>query len=492
MPATTYMDVHPRRDHSLRIPRPDLSVSLGTPNACTGCHLQDTKIPAAARPRSPSPNRSAEYADWLRSAEHGDATVKAELGRLDAWADGQIKKWFGNSRKTPAHFATALAAARNQEPDAAKKLLECLADTNQPAVARATAALELSEFASLPAALPADEEGKSGQSSQVGKPPQLGQEVRTALHQALLDRDPQVRAAAAMSLPTSGRENLAALRPLLRDAIRLVRVRAAQALAPVAATELTSAEIQLVRTILEDWTSGLKMENDRPESHLAWGAHLEGLASSQLAQRQEAMHQRQEAGSLTLDSFDKGELGQQLQMAWDYLEEARSEYALAIRLAPGQAAPHGQMAALVLRMVELAREDVDRYRRLNRPAELRAAEEKADQLEQQFARLKSEELGRLERDALVSPDDPMLLLQLGLARQHAGWDKEAESAMRTAHHLSPRSPTYAFYLAILLKDTGRLAESLTLVEQMLTVRPARGEFEQLKVEIQEALHRSGR
>ena len=38
MPATTYMSVDPRRDHSLRIPRPDLSAIAGTPNACIGCH----------------------------------------------------------------------------------------------------------------------------------------------------------------------------------------------------------------------------------------------------------------------------------------------------------------------------------------------------------------------------------------------------------------------------------------------------------------------
>ena len=37
MPATTYMDVDPRRDHSFRIPRPDLSIKVGTPNACVAC-----------------------------------------------------------------------------------------------------------------------------------------------------------------------------------------------------------------------------------------------------------------------------------------------------------------------------------------------------------------------------------------------------------------------------------------------------------------------
>jgi predicted CXXCH cytochrome family protein len=38
MPARTYMVVDTRRDHSLRIPRPDLSVVLGTPNVCNSCH----------------------------------------------------------------------------------------------------------------------------------------------------------------------------------------------------------------------------------------------------------------------------------------------------------------------------------------------------------------------------------------------------------------------------------------------------------------------
>ncbi|HEY7775552.1 MAG TPA: cytochrome c3 family protein, partial [Kineobactrum sp.] len=38
MPETTYMTVDPRRDHSMRIPRPDLSVTTGVPNACNQCH----------------------------------------------------------------------------------------------------------------------------------------------------------------------------------------------------------------------------------------------------------------------------------------------------------------------------------------------------------------------------------------------------------------------------------------------------------------------
>jgi len=56
MPTATYMVVDPRHDHSLRVPRPDLSVTLGTPNACTACHK----------------DRNAQWAATTVKAWHGD------------------------------------------------------------------------------------------------------------------------------------------------------------------------------------------------------------------------------------------------------------------------------------------------------------------------------------------------------------------------------------------------------------------------------------
>ena len=38
MPHKTYMGIDKRRDHSIRIPRPDHTVKFGTPNACNQCH----------------------------------------------------------------------------------------------------------------------------------------------------------------------------------------------------------------------------------------------------------------------------------------------------------------------------------------------------------------------------------------------------------------------------------------------------------------------
>src|SRR5262249_47715153 len=76
MQAKNYMIVHARRDHSLRIPRPDLSVKLGTPNACNACHE----------------NRSAE------------------------WALAAIDKWYGSATARRPHYGEAIAVGRSRVP----------------------------------------------------------------------------------------------------------------------------------------------------------------------------------------------------------------------------------------------------------------------------------------------------------------------------------------------------------------------------------------
>ena len=68
------MVVDPRRDHSLRVPRPDLTVKLGTPNACQACHAK----------------------------EHETAE----------WAAAKVVEWYGPKRKQETHFAEAFAAVQ--------------------------------------------------------------------------------------------------------------------------------------------------------------------------------------------------------------------------------------------------------------------------------------------------------------------------------------------------------------------------------------------
>ncbi|MBX9914030.1 MAG: tetratricopeptide repeat protein [Pseudomonadaceae bacterium] len=104
MPTTTYMQVDPRNDHSLRIPRPDLSVTLGTPNACNSCHTN----------------------------------------KKPQWATDKVQQWYPHPNPGLQHYAEAFAAANLGLPGADAALLKVISDATQPAIARASAFARLS------------------------------------------------------------------------------------------------------------------------------------------------------------------------------------------------------------------------------------------------------------------------------------------------------------------------------------------------------------
>jgi len=99
MPPKNYMVVDPRHDHSLRVPRPDLSLKLGTPNACSDCHEK----------------KSIQWsADW-------------------------VAKWYGPERRAEYRYGEALAAGREGQPEAARELTRVIQSEEAPAIAKATA-----------------------------------------------------------------------------------------------------------------------------------------------------------------------------------------------------------------------------------------------------------------------------------------------------------------------------------------------------------------
>ena len=90
MPANAYMQIDPRRDHGLRPPRPDLSVAIGTPNACNGCHRDHDARWAAARLKAlwgDNPDRLHRYASAFAAADSGAADAGAPLRAVVAAAD---------------------------------------------------------------------------------------------------------------------------------------------------------------------------------------------------------------------------------------------------------------------------------------------------------------------------------------------------------------------------------------------------------------------
>ncbi len=72
----------------LAVPRPDLTVDSGTPNACNGCHTKEEE-----------------------SAE---------------WAAAQIRDWVGAEKAAPPHWTAAITAGRRRTEGADKLLIDVL------------------------------------------------------------------------------------------------------------------------------------------------------------------------------------------------------------------------------------------------------------------------------------------------------------------------------------------------------------------------------
>lgn len=104
MPGRTYMGNDYRPDHSLRIPRPDLSVELGTPNSCNGCH-QDK-----------------------------DA----------AWSSEFTRKWYGEKKRY--HYGEVFAKAQQGSVEAKAALIDLFNDVQFPLLVRATALSYLGRY----------------------------------------------------------------------------------------------------------------------------------------------------------------------------------------------------------------------------------------------------------------------------------------------------------------------------------------------------------
>ncbi len=145
MPTTNYMVVHPRRDHSLRIPRPDLSDKLGTNNACNNCH------------------------------RHSDKTTQ--------WSADYINQWFGPKRRDVPHYGEVIQKGREARKDADLSLAKLLKSPDVGPMVRASA---LSLLRNLDR-------------------PETMQAIEAALH----DPEPIVRASAVARVPEKLAQTLA-------------------------------------------------------------------------------------------------------------------------------------------------------------------------------------------------------------------------------------------------------------------------------------------
>ncbi len=242
MPHTTYMQVDARRDHSLRVPRPDLSIDLGVPNACTQCHLkmEQDLLPAEQRSKLP------QYADWLRVAAEGDQQAKAALDRLNLWSNEHCEKWYGPKNDRKSNFANVLAAVWRGDQTVEDDLIRLARSRKLSAMVRASLTSQMARFA----------DAKS----------------LAAAAKLLQDDDPQVRAAATASFEAAPVAQLIKyVTPLLKDPIRSVRTEAARVVARAPAGELTGSQRRAWESAFNELRAALLQNNDRAAAHTTLG-----------------------------------------------------------------------------------------------------------------------------------------------------------------------------------------------------------------------------
>ena len=104
MPGKYYMGVDFRRDHSIRIPRPDLTMEIGSPNACNQCHTNETT----------------------------------------KWAVKYIDQWYGENKRS--HYGIAIAKAAVYDTSAIPDLTMISIDSLYPVNIRTTSISQLGNF----------------------------------------------------------------------------------------------------------------------------------------------------------------------------------------------------------------------------------------------------------------------------------------------------------------------------------------------------------
>ncbi len=454
MPTKTYMELDVRRDHSLRVPRPDQSVDLGTPNACTGCHVSVRPFVAEGKlikqtdalGRSHLAAKPTDYHKLLElRTEHAD--IDTELKRLDRWASEQIVKWYGEKRERGAEYAPLLHARWTNARDAENGLIKSVERRAFPSLIRASALTQL---------------------GQVQSPDQK------LLISSLSDPSPLVRAAACSSAETrlpsttdfldSGmpreqwltpqftnpiRELARALAAKLSDPVKSVRTEAAHALSKLPSPlryELLNAEEQDAWELgIKEWKAAMLINNDRSGVHTVLGS----------------FHESQEE--------------------WD---AARAAYNTAIRIEPQTIGPRSNLSVLLERVADdLALPEADRRFQLK-------GETNVAKLRENSNKLVREEANLLRRDAELAPQLAPLHYQYALSLVRLKEYEKAQAALKQACELEKENSTYLFTLVVLLKERSKTPaqwqEANSFAAKLVSLAPNDQRFLQLQSEIEAA------
>lgn len=288
MPKATFMQIDERRDHSIRIPRPDHSVEFGTPNACTACHTQR------------------------------DAT----------WAREWTRKWYPTLEER-SHFVTALGKERHGAEVAPAELVALAGDVAKPAIARATALERLGHY-------------PSAMSHEALQRALAGLRERHTLDrggQALL-----VYGAVLGATQLPWQERVPLLLPALEHEVLAVRIAAAEALASVPSNRVPAASRASLERAFAEVEHSFDVSASRAETHVERSAFE--LARGNFEQAERALQTALRLQPCLVEAeLNRAELWRQKKDEVRALESIRS----ALACDPNSAAAHHALGLLHVR-----------------------------------------------------------------------------------------------------------------------------------------------
>ncbi len=352
-----------RSDHSMLPPTPATTIAYKSPNACNVCHTDKNA----------------------------------------AWADGWVRKWRKRDYQDPVLFrASLIDAARKRDWKKLPAMLEYLGLKNHDAVFAASLIRLLR---------PCTDDRKW-----------------PILIRALEDPSPLVRASAAESLGDRiDGETLKALSTVIQDSSRLVRIRAASAMAEIPRESLDAGTASAFDKAAAEFKSIL---DARPDS---WASHY-NLGGFYLAQR-------------------------------DY-RQAAAAYETAIRLQPRAIQPYVNIS-FAYNALGLNDKAVLSLRK--------ACEVQPISLEANLnLGLLLGEMGRFEEAAAhlqkaagLDPKSAVAFFNLGVINANLGRMDSAIDSLRRAYALQPENPQYGYSLAFYLLQSGHNSGAVSMLQRIV-------------------------
>ncbi len=357
-----------RTDHSMRPPMPAATIAFKSPNACNQCHKDHNA----------------------------------------AWAEATVRKWYPRDYQAePLRRSALLDAARK---DQWQRLPEMLAEIENPKCDEIyrNSFVRLIRNCSDPRKWP-------------------------TLIAALKDESPLVRASAASALEGYlNEEGVPALLRAAADPVRLVRIRAAAALAPLPPERIADAD---ARRALR---------------------HATGEFQEAMAARPDDWASHANLGSFEMDRGD--------------FEASVAAYETAMKLEPRMVAPMVSAAMAYANLKQLDKAEALLRRALKAEPENAAANFNLGLLLAETGHL--DEAEKVLRTALKA--DPQLAAaayNLGVIRGEKKDFADAVQWCRKAHDLRPDDPKYTQSLAVYLQAKGDKDEAISLVKRAIRDNP---------------------